>query len=77
MKNIYLSIAGFTIEIKLKETEFTYEKENIFHMLTSHYKEFILREKTGKVDYHINFLSAKHFYILFKNNSLRFLLFFS
>ncbi len=77
MKNIYLSIAGFTIEIKLKETDFAYEKEDIFYMLTSCYKGFILREKTGKIDYRINFLSAKHLYILFKNNTLRFLLFFT
>jgi hypothetical protein len=76
MKIIYLSIAGFNIEIKLKDTDKLHEEKTVINMLNTFYKGFILNKKIKKINYRINFLNQQRFFVLFRRNRLRFLLFF-
>lgn len=73
MDRIYLSIAGFTIEIRLKQTQWPFFTERRFaDSIIYQYSGFIIKKKPKKIDYVIEVKHATNLEVLIQTNKKRY-----
>jgi len=72
MEKIYLSIAGFVIEIVLGWTEYIYAKNKIKNDILSDLKGFVIHGKQKKIDYYLKIIEDRSGANLFKKNNKQF-----
>ena len=75
-KEIYLSIAGYILQITFQRTETESVREEMMNVLINYYRGFIVEKNPGTIDYRIKFLNTATFYSLTKKRVFNFLLVF-
>lgn len=75
-KEIYLSIAGYALQIIFQRTEIKSVREEMMNVLINYYRGFIVEKKPDRVDYRIKFLNTSMFYSLTKEGVFNFLMVF-
>lgn len=69
-KNIFFNIAGFIIQIRLKETEDLFLQEKLYFDIQKYYSGFIIIRPSKSPDYIIEFIKKKKYATIIKEENI-------